>query len=349
MASFGIITCLVLYYSLLAYGIGLIIGILSSLSFGLKFEKSVSLKLLDVLIKTPTSKKSELEKLSDLQRASEVKSNFLSYKEQTEITSKMSEARKAIEERRFESAEETLDTIDMDKIDNVSLFEDLAEAYFLLKRSNKAISILKMALDKGSKYANIYQTLAIAYMDIGDLKKAEENFNLVLDLDEKNVNILILSGYLKWLKDDLDGEISITKKTLKYAPYDMNARNNIAYFYAERGNKNELEESLNLCISLLKDYPKNTSILDTYAFVLFKLGFLEKAKVALNKCLEENSDYSSAYYHLGLISKKELKIDQSKEYFRKVLKLEGKDSKFYREAKKQLDLLLENNRETNKK
>lgn len=71
-------------------------------------------------------------------------------------------------------------------------------------------------------------------------------------------------------------------KVLAKQPDDPGTLNNYAYYLAENGER--LEEALTMIEKALKQTPNNINALDTYAWVLYKLGRYEDAKKQIERC-----------------------------------------------------------------
>ena len=71
--------------------------------------------------------------------------------------------------------------------------------------------------------------------------------------------------------------------------------NNYAYFLA-LDNK-ELNRALEMSQATISMTPDDPTCIDTYAWVLFKLGRYEEAKAYAEKLLQVNSDMSAVEYH----------------------------------------------------
>lgn len=75
------------------------------------------------------------------------------------------------------------------------------------------------------------------------------------------------------------------EKALKWDRENYLAMNNYAYFLATRVPK-KMRKAMRLSRKSLKGAPDNTSFLDTYGFIMYKLGRYEEAKKAFNHLLE---------------------------------------------------------------
>jgi tetratricopeptide (TPR) repeat protein len=97
----------------------------------------------------------------------------------------------------------------------------------------------------------------------------------------------------------------IYEEILKVKPDDEHVMNNYAYFLSL--SKLELEKAKSMSEKLVKRYPKNSTYLDTHAWVLFQMQDYENAKKYMELALEHEETpsgimlehYGDILYHLG--------------------------------------------------
>ncbi len=119
--------------------------------------------------------------------------------------------------------------------------------------------------------ASIYETLGNSYHEL-----AEQNFS---------------AEYHK--KSDESYE-----KALMLNPKNEYLLNNYSYYLSLREEKLELaKDMIEKCISITTE--PNPSFLDTYAWVLFKLGEYNQAEKIIQKCLENGGGSAIIYEHYG--------------------------------------------------
>ncbi len=91
------------------------------------------------------------------------------------------------------------------------------------------------------------------------------------------------------LGDD-DNTFAYYDKLLKINPNDAGILNNYAYYLSQRGER--LEEALAMSEIAVKQEPHNATFLDTYAWVLYKLGRYDEARKQMQRCLENDRSKS---------------------------------------------------------
>jgi Tfp pilus assembly protein PilF len=118
------------------------------------------------------------------------------------------------------------------------------------------------------------------------------------------------------------------ERLLFYDPFNAAAANNLAFILAERGER--LVIALELAQRALDTDSSNASFLDTYGWVLHKLGRYEEASKYLERAVEASPHPSATlfehlgdnYYSLGVASKahywwrRALEVDPSRIYLR---------------------------------
>ena len=101
---------------------------------------------------------------------------------------------------------------------------------------------------------------------------------------------------------------------LVYEPYRMEVLNNYAY-YLSIENK-ELQKALEMSRKTIDEEPENPTYLDTYAWILFKLGRYEEAKAYAEKILSIDEEMSYVVlHHIGDIFAKCGNIEKAVTYW----------------------------------
>ena len=111
-------------------------------------------------------------------------------------------------------------------------------------------------------------------------------------------------------------------RTLRNDPDNALVLNNYAYYLSLRGER--LNEALEMAIKANELVPDNVYYLDTYAWVLYKLGRYKEAEKQMKKCLGLDKNPSGANLeHYGDILLKLGKDSEAKEYWNKAKKAGG--------------------------
>ena len=142
----------------------------------------------------------------------------------------------------------------------INIYPDRPTLYMLrgisaseLKKYDIAIEALEVGLSllKNDKQLKIqfYSLIGDGYRSMGLDKKSDEAMEMALEIDSENTIVL----------------------------------NNYAYYLSERGSK--LKKALKMSSKCIKIEPLNATYLDTYGWILFKMGKINEAKIYLEKAM----------------------------------------------------------------
>ena len=133
-------------------------------------------------------------------------------------------------------------------------------AYMIKKENKKAVTLLEQG--KRLSSSNL-ELLSVFNGQLGDVYHALENFN----------------------KSDAAYEAA-----LDFDPDNDHVLNNYSYFLSLRNEKLDLAEKMSS--KLIKEHPENPTYLDTYAWVLFKVGKYKEAKEHIEKAIANSDNVS---------------------------------------------------------
>jgi tetratricopeptide (TPR) repeat protein len=120
-----------------------------------------------------------------------------------------------------------------------------------------------------------------------------------------------------------DSAAAVFNDLLSHEPDNASALNYLGYMYADSGIR--LHESLSLIERALKQEPENGAYLDSFGWVLFRLGRFAEAEEQLLKALNNLKADSTLYEHLGDILAAQGRREEAKEQWREALKLKPND------------------------
>ena len=121
---------------------------------------------------------------------------------------------------------------------------------------------------------------------------------------------------------DEDKAFDAYDRTLRNNPDNALVLNNYAYYLSLKGER--LEEALQMAIKANELVPDNVYYVDTYAWVLYKLGRYKEAEKMMKKCLGLEKNPSGANLeHYGDILLKLGKEKEAKEYWKKAQQAGG--------------------------
>lgn len=172
--------------------------------------------------------------------------------------------------------------------------------------------------------------LGIAAVLKGDYAHAVEYAKASLERDRakndyiQKVNWQIL-GDSYFELGQTDKSISAYEHLFSLDPTDPYVRNNYAYYLALTGR--DLAKAEAIASQLCGESPKNATFLDTYGWVLYRMGHYEKARTHVKAALENGAEkdatvlehYGDILYRLGM-------EDKAKTYWEKAASVSRKQS-----------------------
>jgi len=147
---------------------------------------------------------------------------------------------------------------------------------------------------------------AIAAMELKEYDVADVELRKALILagnnEELKVQVLSMMGDLKYRMKDFVSSYGFYEEALKISPEEPLILNNYAYFIAEGGG--DLKKALKMAELVMKKEGDNDTYIDTYAWVLYKLGRYRDAYRAMMKIFSrENERDPEILEHMGFILK----------------------------------------------
>ena len=174
---------------------------------------------------------------------------------------------------------------------------DIGVVYYNNKRYLKALNIFsKFETTFPDNYLYPFY-IGTVYASMDSNSKAIEPLCRALELEEKNVIVLGQLGLVYNNLKDFEKSDSIYELALDVNPGDALINNNYAYSLSERGVK--LDEALRMTEIALAADSNNSSYLDTYGWIAYKLGDVEKALEYINKSITTGKATAEVYEHLG--------------------------------------------------
>jgi len=211
----------------------------------------------------------------------------------------------------------------------------LGMIYFEQNDMENAQKYFQQSLDREkNNYSNFYQ-ICIADVDLKDYQKAIEHSTEAMSLFPNQPIFYLIMGHAYSVLKEYDKSIDVLEKgrklvgrskithdfdvylgdiynimknykksfqaydrALEVKPDDITVLNNFAYNLAE--NNQNLEKALDMSAKTIKAEPKNAMYLDTYAWILFRMGRYKEAKKYMQKVFKYEKEPNGVNYeHLG--------------------------------------------------
>lgn len=202
-------------------------------------------------------------------------------------------------------------------------YENLISIDMYEKNYDAAIAVSDKALKAFPEMESAYMVKPYAlYMQ---KKSAAEIIRCLSALEWRAASDSMLSGIFTMKGDmyNLEGQdkqaIKYFKKSLKLRPNDAGTLNNYAYILAEKGEQLELALSMSERSNAIEE--SNPTFLDTQAWVLYKMGQYEPARLIMQRvlALEAGNAGAAICLHYGDILAALGDALMAKNYYRKAL------------------------------
>jgi Tfp pilus assembly protein PilF len=165
---------------------------------------------------------------------------------------------------------------------------------------------LAMALVRKKNYTRAEEVLADALARFRDNEELYFNLAMIYDKTER-----------------FDAMIEALRKTLEVNPKNAEALNYLGYYYADK-NIN-LQESRGLIERALALKPDDGYILDSYGWVLYRLGQYDQALEKLERAVSLSSEDPMLFEHLGDVYQALKKSEKALENWKRALKNHEKE------------------------
>tara|TARA_B100001287_G_scaffold155857_1_gene131114 strand:- start:1687 stop:3381 length:1695 start_codon:yes stop_codon:yes gene_type:complete len=183
------------------------------------------------------------------------------------------------------------------------VYNKMIEIHFNLESYNDVLSVTSSAIETYPFSARFYYLKALAHLNLEEYQTAIDVLNSGQDFIIDNN--LFASEYYSIYGDIYHKIENYTKSdeyydlSLSYNDENVYVLNNYSYYLSLRGEKLELAlEMTSRCNELTTNSP-NSSFLDTYAWVLYKLNLFDQAKVQIEKAIKLETNSSTIFDHYG--------------------------------------------------
>lgn len=180
-----------------------------------------------------------------------------------------------------------------------------------------AIQVLNPAAADFPKEYLIQYLLGFSYYQIENYKIAAVFLDNACQIVPQSRNALHLLAISNDNLQNWDISDSIYEQLIQTDSTDAQALNNFAYSLVERGD--ELELSKQLAELALQLEPEQAAYLDTYGWILFKLGNTKEAIKFIKKSLDVDPENAEILEHLGDVYRSLQKSEKAKEYYNRAL------------------------------
>jgi tetratricopeptide (TPR) repeat protein len=211
------------------------------------------------------------------------------------------------------------------KKDNFFLWEQSILISNYLKQFNEVIKKVNECHNYFPEKENLLLIKAFAEHGIKKDSNAIKTANHIIDItDNKDIKVqsLNLLGEIYREEKNYDFSDRCFEEILKIDNENLMVRNNYSYYLSLRNDK--LYRALELSEFTIKKEPKNSTYLDTYGWILFKLGRFKEAKNYIESSIRFGS-YNNAEVldHYGEVMLKLEKCKESIEAWERVIEIDS--------------------------
>jgi spermidine synthase len=180
--------------------------------------------------------------------------------------------------------------------------------------------------------------LALALLSMGRYEGARDTLAMSLELNPHYAGGHFNMGDILVALGDTAGAIGSYERAIELDPDDPDIANNLAWFYAVKGEN--LERALELALSATgKD--RHAGYFDTLGWVYYRMGDLDSARRHLEQALEIETNRVESLYHLAVVHGRMGEKDRARELLQEVLRLD-RDGAFAPMARMELDAINSN-------
>jgi tetratricopeptide (TPR) repeat protein len=193
-----------------------------------------------------------------------------------------------------------------------------------LAQQNKTLQskeYLKKAVELNPSDVNSLSAYGFALSQLKEYLEAAEYLKRALRVDPNNVNLLGQLGLIYNNLNMMAESDSLYEIALQIDPQNSLINNNYAYSLSERDL--HLDRALEMIEIAMGADSSNSSYLDTYGWIFFKLGDYDKAYYYIRKAIDIDEEKNAVLLeHLGDVLFMQGKKEEALEYWDKALELD---------------------------
>ncbi len=182
------------------------------------------------------------------------------------------------------------------------VWEQIINIQTLIGHYDEAVKVGDEALTIYPNQASLYYYMAYAQYKTNKLDQAQNNLKTALQLDADNkslqAQVYALQGDIFINQNNFNQAKIAFEKAIGIEPDNYLIMNNYAYYLALKND--DLTKAAKYAETAANAMPTNSSVTDTYAFILFKQQKYDLAKTWIEKALQNNTYKNGVYLeHYG--------------------------------------------------
>ena len=215
-------------------------------------------------------------------------------------------------EKKFQELVSRVDT-------SAELYVQVGFYYYEQREFKPALVFFKEGAAKFPDDYRLNYLTGNCYYSLGQNRESLPFLEKAFELNPADLNVLSNLGLVY---DDLKMNAetdNLYEVAFKHHPDNILLLNNYAYHLSERGEK--LKEALEMSKKTIDKEPENSSYLDTYGWILFKLKDYKNAVIYIEKAVKINRN-ATLLEHLGDVYEAMGEIVKALKYWKESLQLE---------------------------
>ena len=182
-----------------------------------------------------------------------------------------------------------------------NVLQQKGRIYLQAKQYDKAYAVASDGRKRFPDAKELWGLEAYALVKLGKNAEAEKLLKKALERYSGDEDMLFTLGTVQDEAGKKDEAVKTMEAILAINPKNYQALNYIGYTLAEKNT--DLKRALELITSALEQNPDADFIVDSLAWVHYRLGNLEEAWTAINRCISLGGDDPAIWEHYGDIAK----------------------------------------------
>lgn len=209
-----------------------------------------------------------------------------------------------------------------------------AQLLLELQRNQEALDLAVKAQEKFPEFSDFYLVESLVYEVRGEKGKAKDTLERAAQKFPNDTEILYRLGIAYENLGDRAAAMEVMEQIIAVDPGHADALNFVGYSLAEE--ERDLERALDLVKSALEQKPGSGYIIDSLAWVYFKMGRVEDAWEQIRQAVSAVKDDSIIWEHYGDIAAARGDAQEARKAYDKSLELGAKNAD---EIRKKLESL----------
>ena len=181
------------------------------------------------------------------------------------------------------------------------VMQQKSRIYLQAKQYQKAYEIAEEGRKTFPDRKELWGLESYALVKLKKMAEAEKLIRKALESFPEDEDLLFTLGTLQEESGKKDDAMETMESIIKVNPRNFQALNYVGYTLADKNT--DLERALSLITAALEESPDTDYIVDSLAWVQFRLGRIEEAWNSINRCISLGGDDPAIWEHYGDIAK----------------------------------------------